>query len=463
MYNYHLLKDRQAGRFTISFLLILSLFSSVGCDEGIVGDDSSFWPIETTALTIAVFSDPHLYDAALGTSGPDFEAYLAQDPKLLRESDAILRTVINEIKASRADVVLVPGDLSKDGELACHNKMAPYLAELEAAGKQVFVIPGNHDVNNLYDARSYSNAGSSSVPTVTPDQFKSIYNSYGYSQAIASDPQSLSYTVKLTDNLWLIAMDASRYNENTAAGASVIGGKFSAATLDWIKGQLHLAKQQGITVIGMMHHGLMEHFAGQTQIFGEYVIEDWQTLIKTFADSGMKAIFTGHYHSNDVVKGGGSTAGKFIYDIETGSTISYPCPYRIVTIGKKNNAFSTLSIQTKKVTSVTGDFGGKTFAKYAEDTLRVGVNRIVTYMMINQYGLSEQDAVLPSQLMTDALIANYAGNETPSAQTLSAISAILQNPDAAYQTIGNLLMSLWTDIPPADNNLTINLKTGAVN
>jgi len=357
--------------------------------------------------------------------------------------------------------VLVSGDLTKDGEYVCHNKMALYLSELESAGKRVFVIPGNHDVNNQHGARSYSAAGASPIPTVTPAQFKSIYNKYGYDEAIATDPNSLSYTVKLDDNLWLIVMDACRYDENTAS-TTVTGGRFTTDRLNWIKEQLHLAKAQGITVFGMMHHGLMEHYTGQTQLFAEYVVEDWQTLHKTLADSSMKAVFTGHFHANDVVKGYGTASGKYIYDIETGSTVTYPCPYRLVTVTKEDNSYSTLSVQTKQTTNVSGDFGGKTFAQYAKDYIKSGLNGIITVMLTSMYGLSAQDAQFPAQLLTDAMMAHYAGDENASSETLGYINALLQNPSTTYQTLGMMLTSLWTDLPTADNNLIIDLKTGAI-
>ncbi len=48
------------------------------------------------------------------------------------------------IGASNADfVLLVAGDLTKDGARQSHEGMVEVLTQLEAAGKTVYVVPGN--------------------------------------------------------------------------------------------------------------------------------------------------------------------------------------------------------------------------------------------------------------------------------------------------------------------------------
>lgn len=51
----------------------------------------------------AVFSDPHLHDAAaLGASGADFEAYLAQDRKMIAGSQEILDATLADLALGQA-------------------------------------------------------------------------------------------------------------------------------------------------------------------------------------------------------------------------------------------------------------------------------------------------------------------------------------------------------------------------
>lgn len=443
-------------QLVITLMLIFSSAFSLslfwGCDD----DNPEGSSNESNDLKIAVFSDPHLYDTTLGTAGTDFQIYLAHDRKLIVESEALLQSVVNAIKNSDVDVVFIPGDLTKDGEKACHVLMASYLNSLELAGKKVFVVPGNHDINNQHGAKSYSESGSSSIATVTSAEFENIYSNYGFSEAFARDLNSLSYVTKLTDKIWLLGLDVCRYSENTA-DTNMTGGKISPASLEWIKSILHQGKTEGALVLGMMHHGLMEHYTTQTTMFEEYVIEDWQTLHKTFADSGMKVVFTGHFHSNDVVKGTGNEAGSFIFDVETGSTVTYPCPYRTLTLDA-----DTLTIRTTHITNPNVNYGGVSFTDSASTYLEEGIYGLAFSLLTTEFGLSEADAQMPAQLLTDAFVAHYAGDELPDALTLATIQQIAQNPDQTYQFLANTLSELWTDDLPADNNLTIDLNTGNV-
>jgi 3',5'-cyclic AMP phosphodiesterase CpdA len=57
-----------------------------------------------TSARFAVLSDPHLHDAAaLGASGPEFEAYVAQDRKMIAESAEILDAAVADLKAASLD------------------------------------------------------------------------------------------------------------------------------------------------------------------------------------------------------------------------------------------------------------------------------------------------------------------------------------------------------------------------
>ena len=104
----------------------------------------------------------------------------------------------------------------------------------------------------------------------------------------------------------------------------VTGGKFNENTLKWINEKLDLALQNNKTVIGMMHHGILEHYDKQSKFFEEYVVEKSGKVSETFARKGLKIMFTGHYHAQDIVFKQFKN-GSFIFDIETGSLVTYPC------------------------------------------------------------------------------------------------------------------------------------------
>ncbi|MFN3306147.1 MAG: metallophosphoesterase family protein, partial [Candidatus Kapaibacteriota bacterium] len=127
-------------KILLLFLLLSILITVVSKSLESTGND--------LLLSISIFSDPHLYDTTLGTKGLAFDEYLNSDRKMLRESEAILQSVIEMIANDNSQIVLVPGDLTKDGELHNHLLMAKYLRKLESLGKKVYVVPGNHDINN---------------------------------------------------------------------------------------------------------------------------------------------------------------------------------------------------------------------------------------------------------------------------------------------------------------------------
>ena len=130
------------------------------------------------SLKFSVLSDIHYYDPSLGTTGKAFKDYLESDRKLLAESSAILDSAVSDIKNSDSDVVLIAGDLTKDGELVNHEAVAKTLKELENAGKKVYVTNGNHDILNP-NALRFTGDTTSPVDYVTPKQFKDIYRILG--------------------------------------------------------------------------------------------------------------------------------------------------------------------------------------------------------------------------------------------------------------------------------------------
>ena len=403
-------------------------------------------------IKFCVFSDPHYYDPTLGTTGSAFQAYLAQESKMFAESDAILSAAIKGVMQESPDFLLIPGDLTKDGENVCHRKFAGYLKSLTDLGIKVYVVPGNHDVLNAHSC-SFSGSSMTSVPSITPEDFSTLYAQFGYADAIARDPNSLSYIAEPVSGVWLFALDACRYKENTQTTVQD-GGQFSSNTLAWILNQLQNAKSKDKTVIGMMHHGVMEHYTGQKAFFPDYVVDNFQSVDSLFVRNGMNWVFTGHYHSQDIVME--KIDGNVLYDIETGSIVTFPSPYRTITLTPDLK----MNIKSTTIQSIEYDTQGKTFQKYAEDFLTSGLNLQLTYTLTappeqGGYGFSLVQVAPVIPLLVDASKAHYAGDEMPSIQTMATISVFMKSSDANTKLVGQILGALWTDLPPADNNVTL--------
>ena len=155
-------------------------------------------------VRFVVVSDIHYMDPDLWGDGEAIQAYLRGDRKLLRESPEIMEEAMRLVAGSPGELVLVPGDLTKDGELSSHLKVAEYLRGLELSGKQVFVVCGNHDILN---PEAYRYRGDEEIPvdSVSPEEFASIYSELGYGEALERDPASLSYVAEPIPGLWLLA------------------------------------------------------------------------------------------------------------------------------------------------------------------------------------------------------------------------------------------------------------------
>ena len=224
---------------------------------------------------IVVVSDLHYFDLSLLINkGAAFEEYITSDRKLIEESSSITASLMNSIIDENPDIVLVCGDLTKDGERKSHEGLIAQFANLKAKGIQVIVTPGNHDINNPH-AFSFDGDAKTPCENVTPELFKSLYNDYGFSNAIAKGPD-LCYVVEPAKDMWIISIDACEYKDNIALNTPVTGGSIDSEKLAWILAQIKSGTEQGKTVMGMMHHGVVEHFTGQEMLFSEYVVDDGQ-------------------------------------------------------------------------------------------------------------------------------------------------------------------------------------------
>lgn len=405
------------------------------------------------ATTFLVFSDAHLYDTSLGTEGKAFQEYLANDRKLLIESEEILDEAIARMTALDADFVIVPGDLTKDGEKACHDLFVKKIAKLEEAGMQVFVVPGNHDVLNTH-AVSFFSDGKKQVAYYDDKEFAEVYAAFGYNEAIARDPSSLSYVVEPVEGLWVFALDSCDYSNNIADDYPKTDGAFSASQRAWIEEMLIKAHNEKKATMAFFHHGILQHYGTQEKYYGEYVVDGYEEISEMLAMYNVRMVFTGHYHAQDITMHTMKN-GKFILDIETGSLVTYPCPFRHVTI----DASQEVAIRSAFIDTIASIPEG--FRDHAKQYVYDGIAGIAIDTMLG-YNATREEAEYIAPQVARAFIAHYEGDERlPEGQTMidkkgvtSFMGKMIVNNRKA------LVEGLWKDIPPADNAIRVNLRTG---
>ena len=395
----------------------------------------------------AVMSDLHYYDVSLGTSGSAFEAHILTDRKLFRESAELLDLAISEILSSTAEFVLIPGDMTKDGELICHEQVVQALRKLLQGGKKVYVVPGNHDVNILHGAVKFEGDTTVPVETVSAEKFAELYRDFGYGGALFRDENSLSYVAEPTEGLWLIGLDACRYRENTV-DEEMVGGKLQQSTLDWLEGVLKKADEQQKEVIAMMHHGVVEHWEGQSKLHPDYLVEEYQHIGKFMASYGVRLVFTGHYHAQDITRADFGDAG-YIYDIQTGSMVTPPCPIR----------FCTLSAQEIDLQSVNlvGKFRPGTDFEVESDKFVAKTIELEAFKVLRGYYVPEGDAQKTAEFVTKAFMAHYLGDEDQNQRPPFDVKQLGLWSRFIYSQQKYVVEGLWQDLHPADVNVILDL------
>ncbi|MBC1450322.1 metallophosphoesterase [Listeria welshimeri] len=324
----------QFFKFVILLLISSSLF---GCSSASDKTEKITAPIEKDQdLSIIETTDVHYFAPSLTDNGAAFKQYVAAgDGKQLAYSDEITDAFLEDVEAKKTDVLIISGDLTNNGEKTSHEELAKKLAQVEKAGTQVFVVPGNHDINNPW-ARKFEKDKQLPTDTITPTDFSKIYGDFGYKDAISSDDFSLSYLAAPSSKVWLLMLDTAIYKTNMQQGTPTTEGGLTTGTLDWVKECSTLAEKNGAKLIPVMHHNLTNH---SDVIQRGFTINYNQQVIDTLTAGNMEFSLSGHIHTQNIrtVK---STDGKEITDIVTNALSVYPHKYGNITYSAKNKNFT---------------------------------------------------------------------------------------------------------------------------
>lgn len=349
---------------------------------------------------IAVLTDTHVMaPELLKSDGTAWQSYLASDRKLVDYSQRLFDTMVDRIRKDiRPDLVLITGDISKDGEVLSHQYVVSKLDILRSAGIPTLVIPGNHDLGTS-NAKVYNGDNATSAEVATASSFASLYANYGYGDASLRDPNSLSYVTEPFNGLVIVGIDSSK------------NGVVSSSTLSWITSQVALAKEKGKQIIAMMHHPLFPHFSGVESFVNTSVVADYETVRNALADAGVRVILTGHFHTSDIARDFNHDLSESIIDINTGSLISYPCDYRVLTISKDRQ---TLAVSTGSVSSLDG----------VDDFSAIAKERLVTAVKKQVAAKGTAYSFIAPTVAT-AFVCHAEGDEHENATAQSTLNSLL--------------------------------------
>jgi 3',5'-cyclic AMP phosphodiesterase CpdA len=304
----------------------------------------------------------------------------------------------------------------------------------------VYVVPGNHDIENPA-AHAYEGDRSIAVESMTAPGFVQVYGDFGYDEAKLRDRDSLSYVAEPVEGLWIVGIDSGRH------------GRIRPETIHWLRHVLGLAATEGKAVIGFVHHGVLEHFQGQRQYATDFLLKDHERVALFLAGQGMRIVFTGHMHAQDVVRkrwsvGGGPVS---LVDVETGSLSSFPCAFRIVEIVDQPS--NTIRIRTGYIASIRGRRTG--FSSYAYRK-SFGATRRAVKSRLKSMWVSDAHAAAMADWLALSALAHFMGDERPEQNPLDPEGLGFWARFLA-RAARELFNGLWHDPEPPDNDLVLSL------
>lgn len=303
-------------------------------------------------LKFFVITDPHYFSEKLGAYGEGYEALMDYEQKCFAETAAINRAANEYLKNSKeADIILIAGDLSFNGEKESHIDYSKELKALKESGKKIYVVTAGHDISR--SPFQYNGGERESAEGIEFKDLLSYYGEFGYNDAIAFNEEHLSYVAELSEEVRLLVIcnDTAEGNNKT----------YDDEFLKWIEEQAKKAEADGKMMIAMEHYPVLP---GQPllALIPDARQKESKKLIEALADNGVHLIFTGHMHNQSINVVETEKGNKF-YDVCTGSLIGCPAFMRLVTIKDEN----TVEIKSIPVPEFEWEKNGKTGEQYLQD------------------------------------------------------------------------------------------------
>lgn len=387
----------------------------------------------------AVASDTHYVHPVkqAGTTLADegwVTTFNSESESLTNQSGFIIDEFLKECAENpKCQFVLITGDLATHGRdyVSEHEAVAAKIRKFEKeTGKQVYVINGNHD--NAKD-----------MP-VDHKKFTEIYHEFGYDEALSTDEGTCSYSANLNDEYTLVALDTCDERYRVVPNNDI-------TRMDWAVKQIKAAKKQGKKVIMIMHHNLLEHNPFQKLNEKNYVVNTPYSFAGLLADLGVKLVFSGHTHCNNV-KSYTSFLGNTIYDFSMSSLGNFPAEYKYF-----NVTDSKISYETKKINHIDADKLAEVCKGFSNEALEMMKNNLQAYtwsMSYREYSEDLRENISPETLGVEESSALYAKLK-PVTDTIKEMSDTpiygkggiqeqaaaygLEIPDSEYKTLNDAM------------------------
>jgi hypothetical protein len=207
---------------------------------------------------------------------------------------------------------------------------------------------------------------------------------------------------------------------------------------------LDRARADGAATIVFLHHAVVPHFTGMEAWLGRYLLDGHDAAARLLAGAGVRLVFTGHVHAQDIVRG--TTPEGSVWDVETGSLVSWPNPWRLVEVGPG----AAVRISSRRVTATPSR--GETFESHAKLRLAEGLQD-EALALLGRRGVHGEQALAIARRVVAAFSAFFAGDEPGPVEPVDR-SVLGPWSCLAEAVAQQLLDAIGTDLEPADNDLS---------
>ncbi len=296
-------------------------------------------------------TDTHYFEPSLGASGKAYDEYMKNEQYFMAESSDIVKAVFDRLADdTETDTVIIPGDLSKNGEIESHKGFIKELNKLKAAGKKIFVITAGHDYNEY--SRAFVNDECIDAEGTPFEKLYELYYDFGYSQALSVDKRTLSYVAEISEGVRMLAINCD--------SEGMQKGSVDDEMYEWMQIQLDEAKKAGASVFAICHYPLIPPVP-VFDLVGDAKLRDWRRVASFLADNGVELILTGHMHIQSINEYT-SEKGNGIVDVCTSCLVGSPAKYRKITVEN-----SVMKCETFDVPDFGVDTKGLTIQEYFDN------------------------------------------------------------------------------------------------
>jgi len=234
-------------------------------------------------------------------------------------------------------ILLISGDLTKNGHADEHRALIPRLRRVQEAGKRVYVITATHDYG-LDFIEECPDDGSNPLDREGGKMYQSdlrgLYDEFGFSDAIA-EFQRNSYVSQLAPGVRLLALN------DDGDGRAFCG--FYEDQMQWAIEQIEQAKKDGQVLFAMTHHPTIPSSPIYPLISLRDMLGNYEETTDRLGGSGLACMFTGHTHMHNIANKT-TPNGNTYWDVNTCSLSDYPGYFREIVLDGRHMSVTTKTL-----------------------------------------------------------------------------------------------------------------------